>query len=84
VVFGKPLIVPRRRARIVIMQSGFVFHVAIILSNLSFDSFLIRSASRVARQKGNTSRLRAELGQQKGSNARPVLGDWLMWCTLTG
>jgi hypothetical protein len=45
---------------------------------------LIRSASRVARQKGNTSRLRAELGQQKGSNARPVLGDWLMWCILTG
>jgi len=53
-----------------------------ILSNVSFDSFLIRSASRVAGQKGNTSRLCAE--QQKGSNARPVLGDWLLWCILTG
>jgi len=38
-VFRKPLIVLRRRDRIVIIQSGFVFHIAIILSNVSFDSF---------------------------------------------
>jgi hypothetical protein len=47
------------------------------------SSFLIRPASRVARQRGNTSQLCAEFGQQKGSNARPVLGDWLLWCILT-